>query len=80
MRKTLTTFAKDKMQIHANASIVFIMSHGEPKGILGVDNEPMPEAEVFSIFNAKNCPNLNGKPKLFFIQACWGGKHFFNIS
>ncbi len=25
------------------------------------------------MFNNKNCPNLAGKPKLFFIQSCRDG-------
>ena len=30
--------------------------------------------DIFFMFNNKNCPNLAGKPKLFFIQSCRDGK------
>ncbi len=29
--------------------------------------------DIFSMFNNLNCPNLAGKPKLFFIQSCRDG-------
>ena len=28
---------------------------------------------IFAMFNNLNCPNLAGKPKLFFIQSCRDG-------
>lgn len=30
--------------------------------------------EVFRLFDNANCPNLQNKPKMFFIQACRGGE------
>ena len=33
--------------------------------------------EIFAMFNNINCPNLAGKPKLFFIQSCRDGQYFF---
>ena len=32
------------------------------------------ERDVIALFGGDNCPNLNGKPKLFFFQACRGEK------
>lgn len=33
-----------------------------------------------NIFNGTGCPSLGGKPKLFFIQACGGGKQVLSPS
>lgn len=30
--------------------------------------------EIFRLFDNANCPSLQNKPKMFFIQACRGGK------
>lgn len=30
--------------------------------------------EAFRLFDNANCPNLQNKPKMFFIQACRGGE------
>ena len=50
-----------------------ILSHGEHDCVLGVDDEQVPLPLVLQNLNAVNCPNLRGKPKLVFIQACRGG-------
>jgi len=48
------------------------LSHGESKGILGCDDDILTIEEILIPF--KGCPELAGKPKLFFIQACRGNK------
>ncbi|KAL1481716.1 hypothetical protein MTO96_050388, partial [Rhipicephalus appendiculatus] len=49
------------------------MSRGDKDTILGVDGEELNLVEdVYEQFNNENCPALQGKPKLFFIQACRG--------
>lgn len=32
-----------------------------------------------NLFNGTHCPSLGGKPKLFFIQACGGGKQALSL-
>nr|DBA20059.1 TPA: hypothetical protein GDO54_015800 [Pyxicephalus adspersus] len=54
--------------------ICFILSHGHTGTVLGVDGEEVPIRNLTSCFNGPNCYFLIGKPKIFFIQACQGGK------
>nr|QQL93560.1 caspase9 [Rhipicephalus haemaphysaloides] len=55
--------------------VVILMSHGTKDTIHGVDNVPLHlDDDVYAMFNSANCPNLQGKPKVFFIQACRGEK------
>lgn len=56
----------------ADCFICVIMSHGCPEGIYGVDGDVVNLKTLCSQFDPKNCPALNEKPKLFFIQACRG--------
>jgi hypothetical protein len=50
----------------------FIMSHGDSHGaVYGIDwNTVDLERDIVSIF--RECKQLEGKPKLFFVQACRG--------
>jgi len=59
-----------------HAAFVFcIMSHGDKKDVIyGVDNRKTEMEDLMSEFTATNCPTLENKPKLFFIQACRGDK------
>ena len=41
--------------------------------ISDVENKPIVYREIFDLFEARRCPLLAGKPKLFFLQACRGG-------
>ena len=49
-----------------------ILSHGEEGKIFGTDGIPFELDDVTNLFTANECPKLQGKPKLFFIQACRG--------
>ena len=55
------------------AFVFFIMSHGDKKDVIyGVDNRKAGMEDIMSEFTPTNCPTLENKPKLFFIQACRG--------
>jgi len=57
------------------AFVFCIMSHGDKKDfIYGVDNRKAGMEDLMSEFTPTNCPTLENKPKLFFIQACRGNK------
>ncbi|XP_076059331.1 caspase-1-like isoform X2 [Oratosquilla oratoria] len=53
--------------------VVVFMSHGEQNLLYGWDAQFKPE-KIWSEFTADRCKSLAGKPKLFFIVACRGGK------
>lgn len=55
-----------------DAVIVAILSHGENGQIYGMDEELIPVEQLISYF--KSSQSLAGKPKLFFLQACRGGR------
>ncbi|XP_063174066.1 caspase-10 [Candoia aspera] len=54
--------------------ICCILSHGVSGKIYGTDACLIPIRTIMSYFTANQCPLLAQKPKLFFIQACQGGK------
>uniref|UniRef100_A0A3Q3D7J4 Caspase 9, apoptosis-related cysteine peptidase n=1 Tax=Hippocampus comes TaxID=109280 RepID=A0A3Q3D7J4_HIPCM len=61
--------------------VVIILSHGTevshnrfPGAVYGVDGRYVPVQHITNYLNGKHCPSLQGKPKLFFIQACGGGE------
>ncbi|XP_028264730.1 caspase-9 [Parambassis ranga] len=61
--------------------VVIILSHGTevshnrfPGAVYGVDGQYVPVQYITNYLNGQHCPSLQGKPKLFFIQACGGGE------
>jgi len=49
-----------------------ILSHGEEGKVFGSDSRAVELDGIISLITADKCPTLQGKPKLFFIQACRG--------
>jgi len=57
--------------LRADAFIFIILSHGTRGAVYGTDcKKVLIEEEIIGQFDGNNCPQLAGKPKLFFIQAC----------
>ncbi|XP_072582616.1 caspase-14-like isoform X2 [Vulpes vulpes] len=52
--------------------LITLMSHGENGFIKMEDGEKVSLQDIFEMFNNKNCPALQEKPKIFIIQACRG--------
>ena len=64
-------FAQDFRHRRSDMCIVAIMSHGNEKNLLSADGVLLDiETELLEKFNTANCPDLEGKPKCFIIQAC----------
>lgn len=52
--------------------VVIVLSHGETEAFYGVDNQLVNIRDMLKYFNNRECLQLRGKPKMFFIQACRG--------
>ncbi|XP_011475124.1 caspase-9 isoform X1 [Oryzias latipes] len=51
------------------------VSHNRfPGAVYGVDGNHVSVQEITNYLNGQNCPSLQSKPKIFFIQACGGGE------
>ncbi|XP_008211609.1 caspase-like isoform X3 [Nasonia vitripennis] len=51
--------------------VVVVLSHGDLGELYAHDRKYNAES-IWSSFTSSNCPSLEGKPRLFFIQACRG--------
>ncbi|XP_051955764.1 caspase-3-like [Xyrauchen texanus] len=71
MVDALTKVSKDN---HTDMScfVCVLMSHGAEGTILGSDQNLVPIKTLTSTLTSDLCPSLQGKPKLFFLQACRG--------
>ncbi|XP_072847926.1 caspase-2 isoform X2 [Pogona vitticeps] len=72
MHRVLEKFSKLPAHRDVDSCIVSLLSHGIEGGVYGVDGKLLQLQEVFRLFDNANCPNLQNKPKMFFIQACRG--------
>ena len=72
MQNILRYYALDDKNGDHDCLVFCILSHGYEKGIYCNDGQEMDFAEMREYFNGVNCPNLKGKPKLFYVQACQG--------
>ena len=52
--------------------VCVILSHGTKDGIYGTDEKVIKIEAITSPFRRNECPSLEGKPKIFLIQACRG--------
>ncbi|XP_034642675.1 caspase-2 isoform X5 [Trachemys scripta elegans] len=73
MQEALQMFSQLPAHRDVDSCIVALLSHGIEGGIYGVDGKLLQLQEIFRLFDNANCPSLQNKPKMFFIQACRGG-------
>nr|XP_042710968.1 caspase-2 isoform X4 [Chrysemys picta bellii] len=72
MQEALQMFSQLPAHRDVDSCIVALLSHGIEGGIYGVDGKLLQLQEIFRLFDNANCPSLQNKPKMFFIQACRG--------
>ena len=71
MLKLLTETA-EKDYSKFDCFVCVILSHGSKDCIYGTDEELIKVEAITSLFRRDECPSLEGKPKIFLIQACRG--------
>ena len=72
LKETLTKFARLNDHGMADSVVVCLLSHGLEGQIYGVDGVLVSIPDLLALFNGYAAPDLIGKPKMFFIQACRG--------
>ncbi|XP_053307320.1 caspase-2 isoform X2 [Spea bombifrons] len=72
MRCELAKFSRRSEHARLDSCIVAILSHGVDGAVYGADGHLVQLKEVFSMLDNAHCPQLQNKPKMFFIQACRG--------
>ncbi len=63
--------SRDNFSTYASL-IVCILSHGDENVVEGTDGKSLNINELKYKFNSNACLSLNGKPKIWIIQACQG--------
>lgn len=70
MYKLVSYFANDYDHRKCDCFVCIILSHGNEYGVYGVDGKNQNIQNLTRLF--EETPSLQGKPKLFFFQACRG--------
>lgn len=71
MRELFAEIGKRSHSAH-DSFICCILTHGDTGKLIGSDSTSVLIETLTDQLCAANCPQLGGKPKLFFIQACRG--------
>ena len=74
MKDVLERFSQLQDHQKYSCSVVVVMTHGKDGYLYATDSrDNLISVEwMLKLFHGSNCANLNGKPKLFFLQACRG--------
>jgi len=69
MKECLMNVAARDEHRDGDSFVCCILSHGLNNNIMGSDSQLVDMDDLVAPFKVNNCPNLAGKPKLFFIQS-----------
>ena len=72
MKDCLSSIAEFLITFEHDSFVCCISSHGDASSVVGVDGALVQVGDLAKIVNGRGCSQLNGKPKMFFIQACRG--------
>ena len=59
--------------------MVAVLTHGINGRLYSTDGELIAVEEVTKYYDGLNCPSLIGKPKVFILQACRGGRFDYGV-
>lgn len=69
------SFAQRPEHHWADSCVFVVLTHGEYyERLIGVDGERVLLHDLLDCFSIERAPALAAKPKIFFVQACRGGK------
>ena len=57
---------------HTGCFVVIILSHGRDGVVVSSDDQEIRIADIEKKFHNSKCPSLEGKPRIFIIDACRG--------
>ncbi|XP_053379902.1 cell death protein 3-like [Mercenaria mercenaria] len=69
----IKAFLEDKkrhLDVDLECFACVITSHGDPRGILGIDDAVIEFQNILDMFDRDHCPELANKPKLFLFDVC----------
>ncbi|XP_076458162.1 uncharacterized protein LOC143291906 [Babylonia areolata] len=69
MVKTLSQVGEEDHSEY-DCFVCCLLTYGEPGLVLGVNGSSVKIRSLTNAVKTKNCASLEGKPKLFFVQAC----------
>ncbi|XP_002122917.2 caspase-2-like [Ciona intestinalis] len=72
MERQVKHFAQMEEHRKCDSCAVAILSHGSKTDIYASDGRRIPMESLIKMFDNVNCPQLQNKPKIFFIQCCRG--------
>uniref|UniRef100_A0A8R1XKX5 Caspase n=1 Tax=Onchocerca volvulus TaxID=6282 RepID=A0A8R1XKX5_ONCVO len=75
MLNAIRDFSKRPEHRLLDSCVICVLTHGEHGELYGTDDNAVSVLEFVSSLNARNCPALAHKPKLFFLQACRGQQY-----
>ncbi|ESN95194.1 hypothetical protein HELRODRAFT_87042, partial [Helobdella robusta] len=76
MQEKLNETSKQEVKESHDCFVCFILSHGEMGYVVyGTDCQEVPLLSLTTPFHKGHCPQLENKPKLFFVQACQGNQY-----
>ena len=75
MKELVAMACKDHSRY--NCFVLWLMSHGDKDLVYGSEGEEILLETVRDLFSNRSCSSLDGKPKVFFIQACRGDREEF---
>ncbi|KAG9344931.1 hypothetical protein JZ751_009471 [Albula glossodonta] len=72
MRACIEQFTRRPDHRVVDSCVVCLLSHGVEGAVYGSDGQLLELDWVFQSFDNAHCPQLQNKPKIFFVQACRG--------